>query len=297
MEIISLNESQGRLSSDPELAFNHPYPPTKLMFIPDREGSRPDLLASSGDFLRVWRIASNGVGLERLLNPATSPKHASPLTSFDWNDIDVRRIGTSSIDTTCTIWDVERGSVEAQIIAHDREVYDFAWGGAGVFASVSADGSVRVFDLRDKEHSTIVYESPTANTPLLRLAWNRQDPRFMSVLALDSPQILVLDIRFPVAPVLQLRRHLAAVNAVSWAPHSSTYLCSAGDDRQALIWDLSQAKEMYSSSSGSMGPNNSLADPILAYDAGAAINQLHWSLANPEWIAICMANKAQVLRV
>ena len=38
--------------------------------------------------------------------------------------------------------------VDTQLIAHDREVYDIAWGGVGVFASVSADGSVRVFDLR-----------------------------------------------------------------------------------------------------------------------------------------------------
>ncbi len=38
--------------------------------------------------------------------------------------------------------------MDTQLIAHDREVYDIAWGGVGVFASVSADGSVRVFDLR-----------------------------------------------------------------------------------------------------------------------------------------------------
>jgi len=42
----------------------------------------------------------------------------------------------------------QRGVVDTQLIAHDKEVYDIAWGGAGVFASVSADGSVRVFDLR-----------------------------------------------------------------------------------------------------------------------------------------------------
>ncbi|KAM0063952.1 putative transcription factor WD40-like family [Helianthus debilis subsp. tardiflorus] len=60
-----------------------------------------------------------------------------------------RHIGTSSIDTTCTIWDIEREMVDTQLIAHDKEVYDIAWGGVGVFASVSADGSVRVFDLRD----------------------------------------------------------------------------------------------------------------------------------------------------
>ncbi len=32
-----------------------------------RVGNRPDLLASSGDHLRVWRITSEGVTLERLL--------------------------------------------------------------------------------------------------------------------------------------------------------------------------------------------------------------------------------------
>ena len=43
---------------------------------------------------------------------------------------------------------LQRGVVDTQLIAHDKEVYDIAWGGPGVFASVSADGSVRVFDLR-----------------------------------------------------------------------------------------------------------------------------------------------------
>lgn len=48
----------------------------------------------------------------------------------------------------CVTQDIERGAVDTQLIAHDREVYDIAWGGVGVFATVSADGSVRVFDLR-----------------------------------------------------------------------------------------------------------------------------------------------------
>ena len=43
---------------------------------------------------------------------------------------------------------MQKGMVDTQLIAHDKEVYDIAWGGVGVFASVSADGSVRVFDLR-----------------------------------------------------------------------------------------------------------------------------------------------------
>jgi WD repeat-containing protein 68 len=38
-------------------------------------------------------------------------------------------------------------------------------------------------------------------------------------------------------------------------------------------------------------------DPILAYGAGAEINQLQWSATQPDWIAIAFANKLQILRV
>jgi len=44
-----------------------------------------------------------------------------------------------------------------QLIAHDRDVYDIAFArGTDVFASVGADGSVRMFDLRyviNNQHS------------------------------------------------------------------------------------------------------------------------------------------------
>lgn len=39
------------------------------------------------------------------------------------------------------------------------------------------------------------------------------------------------------------------------------------------------------------------ADPILAYSAGAEVNQLQWSTTQPDWVAICFANKTQILRV
>lgn len=61
--------------------------------------------------------------------------------------------------------------------------------GVGVFASVSADGSVRVFDLRDKEHSTIIYESPQPENPLLRIGWNKQDARYMATTHMDSSKV------------------------------------------------------------------------------------------------------------
>ena len=58
-------------------------------------------------------------------------------------------------------------------------------------------------------------------------------------------QAVILDIRYPTLPVAELQRHQAAVNALAWAPHSSCHICTAGDDAQALIWDLtSMAKPL-----------------------------------------------------
>lgn len=57
-----------------------------------------------------------------------------------------------------------------------------------MFASVGADGSVRMFDLRHLEHSTIIYEDPQHH-PLLRLCWNKQDPNYLATMAMDSMEV------------------------------------------------------------------------------------------------------------
>ncbi|KAL6749764.1 WD40-repeat-containing domain protein, partial [Haematococcus lacustris] len=316
VEIIELDEERNKLVSSPALTIQHDFPPTKLMFIPNLESSHPDLMATAGEVLRVWHVhddadphpgsGGKGVRLQRVLHNSKSSEFSGPLTSFDWSEQEARRIATCSLDTTVTIWDIERGEVDTQLIAHDKEVYDISWGGAGVFATVSADGSVRVFDLRDKEHSTIIYESPKPDTPLLRLGWNKQDPRYMAALMMDSPRVIILDIRYPTLPVVELSRHSAATNCIVWAPHSAAHICSAGDDGQRADGAGSTAALAAPGSAGGPGVRCGVRgaaglvtplDPILAYSAGAEIQSLQWSAASPDWLAICFANKTQILRV
>jgi DDB1- and CUL4-associated factor 7 len=117
------------------------------------------------------------------------------------------------------------------LIAHDKEVYDIAFsrggGGRDMFASVGADGSVRMFDLRHLEHSTIIYEDPQHHS-LLRLAWNKQDPNYLATFAIDSMEIIILDVRIPCTPVARLNNHRSGVNGIAWAPHSACHICTAG---------------------------------------------------------------------
>mgnify|MGYP002050330423 CR=1 FL=1 len=69
---------------------------------------------------------------------------------------------------------------------------------------------------RHLEHSTIIYEDPH-HTPLLRLAWNKQDPNYLAAVLADDPRTVILDVRVPSIPVAELGAHQASVNSVAWA--------------------------------------------------------------------------------
>lgn len=93
-------------------------------------------------------------------------------------------------------------------------------------------------------------------------------------------------------------------------------MCTAGDDAQALIWDLSSlgdggggggagggvggggaAAAGGGGAGGGGGPPGSGLDPILSYTAASDINQLQWSSAHPDWLAINFGATTEVLRV
>lgn len=44
------------------------------------------------------------------------------------------------------------------------------------------------------EHSTVLYETENS-LPLLRIAWNKQDPNCVAVIAMDQNYITLLDMR------------------------------------------------------------------------------------------------------
>jgi WD repeat-containing protein 68 len=104
------------------------------------------------------------------------------------------------------------------LIAHDKEVYDISFSpDRDLFASVGADGSARQFDLRNLEHSTILYESERSD-PLLKIAWNRNNSHHIAVIEMDSFNVALLDNRKTNQLVAVLKNHKSCVNALAWAP-------------------------------------------------------------------------------
>ncbi|XP_057438855.1 WD repeat-containing protein LWD2-like [Lotus japonicus] len=293
VELVHFNhdDTTSNFTTDPRLILDHPYAPTNTMFFPSEDTTNPDLIATSGDIIRLWEIQEDKIQLKSSLIGNKVSDH-SAITSFDWAEFDTNLIASSSVDTTCTIWDIEREVMNAQLVAHDKEVYDISWGGFNVFASVSGDGSVRVFDLRDKEKSTIIYENPVQDCPLLRLEWNKSDARFMATVGINSNKVVILDIRLPTTPLMELSKHRTCVNAVSWSPGYGRNLCSVSDDATALIWEVVDPPGY-----GSTVIGGEVVEPAMWYGSPAEINHVRWSPVGMDWIALAFLNNLQLLKV
>jgi DDB1- and CUL4-associated factor 7 len=57
IEVVQVNEETKRLEK--KFEFDHKYPATKIMWLPDNNNSHPDLMVTSGDVLKVWNIKNN----------------------------------------------------------------------------------------------------------------------------------------------------------------------------------------------------------------------------------------------
>jgi len=298
----------------------HSYPVTRLLWEPpSSQKQSTDLLATSGDHLRLWSLPSEtpatpggSITSRRggeaattkltplaLLSNSKTPDHTAPLTSLDWNTVSPSLIITSSIDTTCTIWDIPSLTAKTQLIAHDKEVYDvrFCANSVDVFVSCGQDGSVRMFDLRSLEHSTIIYEptgkddrdggsgrsSPTsaqqsvANPPpLMRLATSPHDTHLLATFAQDSNTIRILDVRQPGQALLELRGHSGSINCLEWSPIRRGTLASGGDDCQVLLWDLLNSGSSGTAPLNGTGQQDGGRSPVASWDCDYEITNLGW---------------------
>lgn len=213
---------------------------------------------------------------------------------------------------------MDTASVKTQLIAHDSEVFDvkFIHDSVNIFASVGNDGSIRVFDLRSLEHSTIIYEPPQVPsattttksnyTPhhnshaLLQLSTSNVDQHHLATIGVNSNQVIIIDMRMPGVPIAKIDGSFdgmnnAAINSIRWHPNLN-YLLTGGDDCQALVWDCNSlpgtptttAQTSTGGASNSAGRSESvlLDVPILAYEEDYEVNNVTWRAELGDWLGV-----------
>lgn len=337
------------------------YPITNLQWDPsmDKLGNGlNERLAASSEVLRLYKVdhdnydGNNDFNLTQthyLTNNTTNGSSTSnhnlklndsimtcpPVTSFDWNKLDNNILITSSVDTTCTVWDLNRSlsttdhatnkksnsaSVKTQLIAHDSEVFDvkFLHDTTNLFASVGNDGSMRVFDLRSLEHSTIIYEpsssasaSTSANTStvgggsynskaLLKLATSNIDQHYLATIGVNSNQIIIIDTRMPGIPAATLDGSFGgltntSINSIKWHPNSN-FLLSGGDDCQALIWDCNNLYQLMNKPQG-LDQSLTVSSPVLSYEDELEVNNVCWRGGQGDWMGIVSGKGFQAVLI
>lgn len=324
---LQVIKSMDMLSWDRVAECNVTFPVSTIQWQPGR--SQPRNFATCSDSLRIWSLVDDETVIQEQINlslckhnkqqkkaPHVPPADKSgingsgvlgelpPITSFHWNPTDPNLLISSSIDTTCIVWDLQSSNyVRTQLIAHDSEVFDvrFLTQSTQLFASCGGDGSVRVFDLRCLAHSTIIYEPDVASggpegtssaaapadharsaeagsSALLRLEPSPFDPNVVATFALDSTSILILDMRNPGSPVLTLDAHTAPVNQIKWHPSHRNVLLSCGDDCQVLYWDLDASLLCSTDPTTTAAPT--ATDPAAQQHADPTNQEHKWNFKN-----------------
>ena len=255
------------------------YPCTKLLWSPNENKS--SLLAFSSDCIQIYDYSEEKqvLSFQARLNNLKS-QYCGPLTSFDWNTVNDSLLGTASIDNTCTIWDLNKQTIKTQLIAHDKEVFDIQFGNdENTFISGGADGTVRLFDLRNLDHSTIIHENEGC---INKLAMNLQVPNYIVALCLDKNAIYIFDSRMNSNVVMdEINLHKEPVTGCIWAPDNPAQLCSVSEDCNVIISNIGNE----------LAQNNNVS-----YTAPAPINNVDWCKNFPEWIGITFQDRVQLLR-
>eukprot|EP00439_Symbiodinium_sp_Y106_P023569 s150_g2.t2 len=170
VEVVAIGiEGQTDVRSTTRLP--HYYPPTRVRWLGG--GSSRELLASSGDCLRVWKADGE---LCRLLRHESNPQgRCTPITSVDSSESPNSTASTgaqmASCDVygICALWDVEMGSMQ-QAFDLGQPLTDVAFGPNRLLAATGEKGDCFLMDPRQSQEVAAFAPSEHVAGPA-RIAW------------------------------------------------------------------------------------------------------------------------------
>ncbi|SOV01208.1 related to RRB1 - involved in the regulation of ribosome biosynthesis [Ustilago sp. UG-2017a] len=131
--------------------------------------------------------------------------------------------------------------------SHTSSVEDLQWSPKEptVFASCSADRSIRVWDVRVKNRRSVISVENSHSQDVNVISWNRGTD-YLLVSGGDEGSLKVWDLRHfkpnsspAPSPVAHFDWHKAPISSVEWHPTEDSIFAASGRDDQVTLWDLS----------------------------------------------------------
>ncbi|KAN0060242.1 Ribosome assembly protein rrb1 [Thecaphora frezii] len=179
--------------------------------------------------------------------------------------------------------------------SHTSSVEDLQWSPseATVFASCSADRSIRIWDVRVKNRKSVICVEDAHPEDVNVISWNRGTD-YLLVSGGDEGGLNVWDMRTfksstgaaaatPVvrpSPVASFQWHTGPISSVEWHPTEDSIFAASGRDDQVTLWDLSveQDDDEADGQGGLKGPDGKdVPSQLLFCHHGATdIKEVRW---------------------
>ncbi|KAJ2859975.1 Ribosome assembly protein rrb1 [Coemansia erecta] len=182
---------------------------------------------------------------------------------------------------------------------HTSSVEDIQWSPdeASVFASCSADQSIKIWDVRVK-HRRFALDVPNAHDSDVNvISWNRKACNLLASGA-DNGDFKVWDMRKwsdpngRSTPAACFSWHKKAITSVEWCPTDESVLAVSGADDQLTLWDLAvelDAEEEARHRDAMIGPDGAKrevpAQLLFIHQGQNVVKELHWHSQIPGMLA------------
>ncbi|KAJ3342614.1 ribosome biosynthesis protein rrb1, partial [Kappamyces sp. JEL0680] len=140
-------------------------------------------------------------------------------------------------------------SDKSPFVGHTSSIEDIQWSPSqgGVFATCSADKTIRIWDVRTKSKPQLTVKAHDSDVNVI--SWNRQVD-YLLASGSDSGTFSIWDLRnWPTSrgktpeTAATFSWHKQPITSIEWHPEESSVLAAAGADDQLTIWDLALERD------------------------------------------------------
>ncbi|ORX58977.1 WD40 repeat-like protein [Hesseltinella vesiculosa] len=226
-----------------------------------------------------------GTGLPKNYKPLVMHQHGREEGyAMDWSPLDAGKLLTGDnagliYHTTVTPQGILQTD-NAAFREHKSSVEDIQWSPSErtVFASCSADQTVKIWDNRTKKRSAVSVHA--SNSDINVITWNHK-ASYLLASGHDDGTFSVWDLRTfksggGVSPVASFKWHHGPITSIEWHHTEESILAVSGADDQLTLWDLSVEPD--TEEEGRFTANGVQVPPqlLFVHQGQTQIKELHW---------------------
>ena len=176
--------------------------------------------------------------------------------------------------------------------SHTSSIEDLQWSPTEttVFGSVSADRSLRLWDIRSRDRKSVIAATEAHEADINVLSWNTgSKSSFLIVTGGDEGALKVWDLRSisggskkggkaDATPVALFTWHRSPITSVEWHPTEDSCFAASSADDSVTLWDLSVEVDEEESGRGNLQDKTKDVPPqlLFVHQGQKEVKEIHW---------------------